>query len=114
MATKHPISASFRPSKCCTSKLSLGGWRRIGYTLSREECHCEAYESSEERKNRCDEADSEDAEAGILLLRLVPCAVMDRRSVKTHRLHKNVVCRRKCGPDNRNHKANGQPRQKCK
>jgi ribosomal protein S12 methylthiotransferase accessory factor YcaO len=24
MATKHPINASFRPSKCCTTKLSLG------------------------------------------------------------------------------------------
>ena len=28
MATKHPINASFRPSKCCTTKLSLGFYRK--------------------------------------------------------------------------------------
>ncbi len=28
MATKHPINASLRPSKCCTTKLSLEGRRR--------------------------------------------------------------------------------------
>src|SRR4051812_47671362 len=35
MATKHPINASFRPSKCCTTKLSLGCLiERRAYTLN--------------------------------------------------------------------------------